>query len=609
MVPQAFVKIDHLPLTANGKVDRAKLPAVESWGGERSSTTTTTQTPVEEVLAGIWSEVLSIATVAVTEDFFELGGHSLLATQMMSRVREAFGVEIGLRELFERPTVKELGQSIERELREGAGVAAPPITRVDRDRELPLSFAQQRLWFIDQLTPGSAFYNIPAAVRLTGDLQVEALEQTFTEVVRRHEVLRTRFADLDDRTVQVIEEPTPIELPIVDLSKLAADEREAEVREYAKAEAEQPFDLSNGPLLRVKLLRLAEQEHVVLLTMHHIVMDGWSLGILVREIAALYEAFINGHASPLEELPVQYADYANWQQEWLSCDVLDAQLSYWKQQLAGVEQGLELRPDKQRPAVQTISADKASFSLSEDLSKQLKEICRREDVTLFMLLLAGFNAVLHYCTAQSDIVIGTTIANRNRAETERLIGFFVNALVLRTDLSGDPTFRELLRRTREVCLDAYAHQDMPFEKLVEELQPERRLSHTPLFQIMFLLQNAPVGTLNLPGLKLSAVGSGAEMAKYDIELVMQESPQGIGATLVYNSDLFEAATIQRLLKLLETGFQTIAEQPDIQLSSLVGILSSQEQSDRLAEKRKREESNFAKLMSTNPTPISVQQMV
>ena len=299
MVPQVLVQLERLPLTANGKVDRRALPAVEHVREETEMVLA--QTPVEEVLVGIWSEVLGVR-VGVADDFFELGGHSLLATQVMSRVREAFGVEVALRELFERPTVKELGQSIERELRQGAGMPALPITSVDRDRELPLSFAQQRLWFIDQLEPGSAVYNVPVAVRLKGSLNKEALEQTLSEVISRHEVLRTRFGTVGDRAVQVIEAAAPVQLEVEELSEWEVAEREARVREWAAQEAATPFDLSRGPLLRVKLLRLGEQEHVVLLTMHHIVIDGWSLGIFIREIATLYEAFIEGRPSPLPEL-------------------------------------------------------------------------------------------------------------------------------------------------------------------------------------------------------------------------------------------------------------------------------------------------------------------
>ena len=356
----------------------------------------------------------------------------------------------------------------------------------------------------------------------------------------------------------------------------------------------------------VKLLRLSEEEHVVLLTMHHIISDGWSIGLVINEVGTLYKAFLEGNLSPLADLPIQYADYAYWQQEHLSGETLETHLSYWRHQLAGAT-GLELPPDKRRPAVQTTSGAGESFSLSAELSEQLRSLCRREDVTLFMLLLAAFNALLHYYTGQRDLTIGTPIANRNRAETESLIGFFINMLVLRNDLSGDPTFRELLQRAREVCLGAYTHQDVPFEKLVEELQPERSQSRSPLFQILLTLQNAPVGTLELPGLELSAVDSGHETAQYDIALGMRETEQSIGGTLAYNSDLYEAATIQRLVQLLQTVLRIITEQPEIPLHSLTEMLGEIDKTARLDERKKREESGFAKLKSMRPVPVSVQQ--
>ncbi|HKR11124.1 MAG TPA: amino acid adenylation domain-containing protein, partial [Pyrinomonadaceae bacterium] len=606
MIPGAFVVLESLPLTPNGKIDRRVLLEMESGRAKAEQETIQPRTPIEEVLLGIWKSVLRLEEIGVEENFFELGGHSLLATQVMSRVREAFGVEVALRHLFESPTIADLAQQIEQSLKRRSGLQLAPIRPVSRDVDVPLSFAQQRLWFIDQLEPGAVSYNIPAAVKLNGKLDREALQQTLTEVVRRHEVLRTSFHNRDGKAVQVIHPAAPVELPLTDLSQLPEAEREAEVRRLARMEAQQAFDLSQGPLFVGTLLRLSEAEHVVLLTMHHIISDGWSIGLVINEVGTLYKAFLEGQPSPLEDLPIQYADYTCWQQEHLSGETLETHLSYWRRQLAGAT-GLELAPDKRRPAVQTASGAHESFSLPAELSEQLKSLCRREDVTLFMLLLAAFNALLHYCTGQQDLTIGTPIANRNRAETESLIGFFINMLVLRNDLSGDPTFRQLLQRAREVCLGAYTHQDVPFEKLVEELQPERSQSHSPLFQMILTLQNAPLGTLELPGLELSAVDSGQETAQYDIALVMWETEQSISGTLTYNSDLYEAATIQRLVQLLQTVLQNVAEQPEIPLHSLTAKLGEIDKTARLGERKKREESGFAKLKSMRPAPVSVQQ--
>jgi acyl carrier protein len=601
MVPQAIVKLERLPLTENGKVDRKALPAVESVRAETEIVAA--RTPVEEVLAGIWSEVLGVA-VGVEDDFFELGGHSLLATQVMSRVREAFGVELALRELFERPTVKELGQSIERELRQGAGVGAPPIERRDRDGELPLSFAQQRLWFINQLEPGSAFYNVPSAVRLKGDLKRGALEQTLTEIVRRHEVLRTRFGTVDGRAVQVIEDAEPVKLEVVDLSELEVEAREARVREWAAQEAATPFDLSRGPLLRVKLLRLDEQEHVVLLTMHHIVMDGWSLGIFIREIATLYEAFMDGRPSPLPELSIQYGDFALWQRAYLQGEVLEQQLKYWREQLAGAQTVLKLPTDKPRPAIYSYRGATHRFILPEDVTAPLRKLSQEQGCTLFMTLLAIFKTLLYRYAQQEDILVGTAIANRNRSETEDLIGFFVNTLVLRTDLAGNPSFRALMQRVRETTVGAYVHQDMPFEKLVEELQPERSLSHAPLFQVAFGVHNAPFQNLTLPGLELSPMDFNFDAGRFDLTLWMLENKNKLSGIWYYNTDLFEAATIKRMQGHFVTILQNVLAQPDTPLSE-IEMLTEDEKKQQLAQDQKLLESNSLVLKTIRRKKVSV----
>jgi amino acid adenylation domain-containing protein len=438
----------------------------------------------------------------------------------------------------------------------------------DTKRALPLSFAQQRLWFLDQLDPGSSAYNLPAAVRLRGGLDAEALRASFNEVLKRHEVLRTNFQMIGGRVVQVLSPYKPLSLQVTDLSGLFEPAREEEARRLATLEAQRPFNLSNGPMLRVSLLRLSQSEHVLLLTMHHIAADGWSMGILISEVASLYEAFTHGQPLPLKELPVQYSDYALWQCEWLQGEILDQQIAYWKEQLAGAPAVLDLPSDHPRPPVQTFSGAHQVFELPAALRDHLKELSRREGVTLFMTLLASFQALLYRYTAQDDICVGTPVAGRNRPEIEKLIGFFINTLVLRGDLSGNPRFNELLNRIQKICLGAFAHQDLPFEKLVEELRPERAVSHTPLFQVMFALQSAGLSEIKLGNLALSTVEFEQGTAKFDLTLSVEETEQGLKAVFEYNTDLFEAMTITRMVGHWHTMLEGIAAHPERRLSEL-----------------------------------------
>ena len=579
MVPAVFVVLGAFPLTANGKVNRHALPTPDDRRPELDQAFVACRTPTEELLAEIWAQVLGIGRVGVHDNFFQLGGHSLLATQVVSRIREAFQVEMPLRRLFEAPTVAGLAESIDAGC--GAGLQAPPIVPVARDGGLPLSFAQQRLWFIDQLEPGGSVYNFPAAVRLKGPLNVVALKQSLDEIVKRHEVLRTTIAIVDGRPVQVVAPFLTLALPIVDLRDLPETEREAKVQRLATNEAQRPFDLAEGPLVRATVLRLSEDEHVGLLTMHHIVSDGWSTGILIREMAVLYDAFSSDRLASLPELPIQYADFAHWQRDWLQGEVLETQLTYWKQQLLGAPPLLELPADHPRPAVQTFHGAHYSILLARTVGDELKALSRQESVTLFMTLLAAFQVLLHGYTNKDDLVIGTPIANRNRLETERLIGFFVNTLALRTDLSGNPSFRELLHRVREVCLGAYAHQDLPFERLVEELRLSRDLSRNPLFQVMFVLQNAAPQAVELPGLSLSPVEVDTRTTHFDLTLHIADTTQGLVGTLAYNTDLFEAATVTRMLGHFQTLVGTVAAAPERRLSDL-SLLTEAERQQILA---------------------------
>ncbi len=446
----------------------------------------------------------------------------------------------------------------------------------------PASFAQQRLWFLEQLEGGSATYNIPVALSLTGSLHVTALEQAVAEIVQRHEALRTTFLMVDGTPVQMIAPTLTITVPLTDLQSLPKSKQSDEVQRLATEEAQRPFDLVKGPLLRLTLLRLGQESHVLLITMHHIISDGWSIGILIQELSVLYQAFSQGNPSPLSELPIQYADFAHWQRQWLSGEVLQALLNYWQQQLASAPPLLELPTDRPRPPVQTFTGSTERFHLDQNLTQKLQVLSQKFGVSIFMTLLAAFVTLLGRYSGQEDIVVGSPIANRNRRETELLIGFFVNTLVLRTSLQGNPTFQQLLNRIKQVSLDAYAHQDLPFEQLVEALQPQRNLSHNPLFQAMFVLQNAPMGILELPGLKLTPLELENVTSKFDLTLSMEETEQGLVGSWEYNSDLFDATTIQRMSRHFPTMLEGIVANPEQRLSQLP-LLSADERHQLLLE--------------------------
>jgi amino acid adenylation domain-containing protein len=582
MVPSAFVFLEAMPLTPNGKVDRHALLIPDSYNLSLETSFVSPRTPTEEVLATIWSNLLKLEQVGIHDNFFELGGHSLLATQVISRLRETFSVELPVRCLFEAPTIAELGESIEASRSQTSSLLTPAIVPVPREGEIPLSFAQQRLWFIDQLEGTSGIYNIPLALRLIGKLDKIALERAIQEVVQRHEVLRTTFERVNGSPVQVIDPTWTGNLSLVNLEGLAEEEQAAEVIRLGKEEALRSFDLVKGPLLRVTLLQLGEQSHVLLLTMHHIVSDGWSIGIFLRELSSLYTAFSQGDASPLPNLPIQYTDFADWQRQWLSGEVLESQLNYWKQQLQGIPPLLELPTDRPRPPLQTFQGISESFELSAELTQKLKTLSQKAEATLFMSLLGAFIVLLHRYSGQEDIIVGSPIANRNRVETESLIGFFVNSLVLRANLAGEPTFQELLKQIRQVALDAYGHQDVPFEKVVEALQPERSLSHSPLFQVMFVLQNVPKEKLELPDLTLIPLEIESAVAKFDLTLLMEETEQGLKGVWQYNTDLFDGATICRMSGHFQSLLEGIVANPQQRVSEL-SLLTEAERYQLLVE--------------------------
>ena len=569
MLPQGLVPLAALPLAPNGKVDRKALARRAPGSPASPAATMAPRGATEVALAAIWSEVLGGREVGAQESFFDLGGHSLLATRLMSRVRRTFGVELPLMTLFEAPTVAGLAQRIA-----AAPLAAEPapVPLPRGGGPLPLSFAQERLWFLDRLQPGSAVYNIPAAVRLTGSLDEPALAASLAAVVHRHESLRTLFGEEGGEPVQQIlaAEETPAALPLADLSGLPLDRARTVALGLVRAEALRPFDLATGPLLRAALLRLDGDpaEHLLLLTLHHIVADGWSVEVLIREISALYGAARAGEADPLPTLLLQYADYAVWQRRWLASGVSAAQLDYWRADLAGAPTTLDLPSDRPRPPVPRQRGAARGFTLPASLAAALAARARQHDATLFMALLAGFATLLARTTGQEDLLVGSPVANRTHAETEGLIGFFVNTLVLRAELSGDPGFAGILDRMRARALGAYAHQDLPFEKLVSEIVHERRTDRTPLFQVLLIVEEAPLAGLALSGLGAELLDVPPETAKFDLTLSFVHRDGALSAGLVYDRDLFDSTTADRLVRDFEHLLTAALAAPDLSFSEL-----------------------------------------
>jgi amino acid adenylation domain-containing protein len=574
MVPAMFVLLDHMPLTPSGKIDRKALPDPVIERALEETAFVAARTPTEEVLVGIWSSVLELEQISTHNNFFELGGHSLLATQVISRVRDAFRVDLEVRRLFELPTVGSLASYIDT-LRQG--VQLPPIQPVPRDgTPLPLSFAQQRLWFLDQLDPGNAAYNVAGGIRLRGAFASRGLEIVLNRIIQRHEALRTSFDIQDGTPSQIIAPELFLMLPVIDLSGLAGEEREQAVRQIAHDEALQPFDLRRSPLARFTLLRLCDDDHVLLLTMHHIIADGWSLGVFVREIAAFSAALAASQPLELDPLPVQYADFAVWQRQWFTSTVLEAQLNYWRIQLQGAPARLNLPTSRPRPPMQSFRGATHPIAVPSALAEMLRDLSRRNQATLFITLLSVFKVLMFRYSGQEDIVVGTNVANRNRSEIEGLIGFFVNMLALRTNMGDNPSFLSLLARVRETSLAAYDHQDLPFEQLVQELQVERSLSHSPIFQVVFSLQNAPMPTLNLPGLTISPFGSTDTTSKFDLVMNLWDTGDGLIGALEYNSDLFEQPMIARMVDHFQSLLVGVTDNPKSLLKELV-MLSADEQ--------------------------------
>lgn len=565
MIPATFVLLPALPLTPNGKIDRESLPDPEqpAGGGYEQP-----RDEIEELLAGIWSEVLGLELVGRDQNFFDLGGHSLVATQVISRVREIFRVDLPVRTLFSTPTISGIAEAIRAAQRYHQTPSQPQLRHIERGPLLPLSFAQQRLWFIDQLEPGGHAYVIPAAVRLSGELNDAALRRALFAIAQRHENLRTRFVNTDGTPMQVIDAEPGFEFRLADLSRESSgEELEARASDLLHDETRRAFDLSREHLFRALLIRLSAKEHILLMTVHHIVSDAWSMGVLLREFKAFYQAYCDGTPPALPDLLVQYADYAAWQRDYLRGETLERQLSYWRQQLKGAEP-LELPADHARPPVQTYKGAAEPFVLSASLVKDIRHLGRHEGCTLFMTLLAAFQILLSKYSGQRDVLVGTPIAGRTHSDLEGLIGFFVNTLVMRTNMTGDSTLREILQRVREAALGAYAHQDLPFEKLIEDLQPARDPSRSPLFQVMFIFQHSSREEEEFKGLNVKPLEVEVTAAKFDLTLTVLGDSEELNCVIEYNTDLFERDRILRLIRHFNVVLEAITANPDQSFSTL-----------------------------------------
>ncbi len=543
MVPTAFVQIEELPLTSNGKLDRSALPAPEHdalvW-----RTYEPPQGEMEEALAIFWKELLHIERIGRNDSFFDLGGHSLLAVRLLVQIRQVLGIELPIATIFAKRTLSEMAGTIGRLKAEANPEIFPPIVRVSRNNPLPLSFAQQRLWFLAQIEVVSVTYHIPAGLRLMGRLDRDALEKALNALMSRHEALRSIFI-VEDGEPHIGLLPDDTSLPLTGYDLRGEPRARERLVQLNKQEVVAPFDLTKGPLVRAALIRLADEEYVFLLTQHHIVSDGWSMGVFARELSTLYRAFTRGEVGPLPQLEIQYPDYAAWQRKWLSGERLDKQSSYWRETLTGAPTLLELPTDRPRPKQQNFDGGYVPVTIDSELTHGLKQLAVQHETTLFMILLAAWAAVLSRLSGQNDVVIGTPSANRGRSETEALIGFFVSTLALRIDLTGEPTVSELLSRVRATTLAAQDHQDLPFEQIVEIVQPPRNLSHTPVFQTLFAWDGNERILPEFPGIRSEVAFADYHAAKYDLRLDLHPVGETLIGGMNYATSLFDETTIER----------------------------------------------------------------
>jgi acyl carrier protein len=558
--------MDSLPRTPNGKVNRKALPAPDISRPELEKAFAAPRTEVEKAFAEIWIKILKVDRVGIHDNFFELGGHSLLVAYLVSRIREAFNLELPIRKVFEEPTIAELAGWVEKKAEHPpAGNTLPAILPVPRGEHLPASFGQVQLWLLEQLYPDLAMYNSPKVICIAEPVNAKALEKAFNEVVRRHEVLRTSFNVHDGIPVQVVHDHLEVSLPVFDLTTMSKSEQEAEILRLGSDEVQSPFDLSQAPLFRGRLIKFSETDHRLIMVFHHIVSDYITSGIFIKEMRILHQAFSAQKPSPLSPLPIQYADYACWQRQVLKGQVYQEKIGYWKKKLDGLEP-INLPTDHPRSPIQTLRGDRQSFNLSKKLVDRLKALSIQEGVTLFVTLLSAFKAQLWRYTQQSDIAVGTVVHGRNRPEVESLMGYFLNTLVLRTDMSGTTKFSELMKRVRPVVLEALDHQEIPFSNLVEELQPKRDPNYNPLFQVAFILE--PQIEIDQPNWSSGRQIPKSGASKFDLTLWLVEKPDGMVGVFKYDAGLFEDDTITQMIGHFQIILSSIAANSDQRLSDL-----------------------------------------
>ncbi|MDJ0843510.1 amino acid adenylation domain-containing protein [Crocosphaera sp.] len=577
MIPSAFILLENLPLTSNGKINFKALPEPKI---ERDEEIITPNNPTQEILTNIWNQLLGVEA-SISDNFFTLGGHSLLATQLMSRIRDSFNLEIPIKSLFENPTISQLSGLIDTQ--RNLDKSPPPIKMIKDTPEIPLSFAQSRLWFLEQLEGIGGVYNISSAFKLKGTLNIDILEKSFNLLCERQKSLRTGFQKKEGVVVQKINQEVKVNISLIDLQECL--QQEQKIKQLIQEETVKPFNLEIPPLLRTILIKISNHNYILLLTIHHIISDGWSLGILTKELSKIYQSLLENQPIELPELAIQYTDFSQWQRQWLQGETLNKQINYWKKQLLGSSPILELPTNQPRPSIQTFSGNHQTFTISAEVTQELKKLSGQHGATLFMTLIAAFGVILSRYTHQEDVIIGSPIANRNQSEIEQLIRFFVNTLLLRIDVNNNPTFDELLKRVRTMALDAYTHQDIPFEKLVEELNPERNLSYTPLFQVLFALQNVPKSTLEIPEVTVKTMKIERSLSKFDLSLFMIETETALRGEFEYNADLFEKETIGRMIGHFETLLTQIITNSETQINKL-SFLTPEEENQILRESNK-----------------------
>jgi acyl carrier protein len=574
MIPAGFVQLEKIPVTAVEKIDRRLLSQMDEntidLGGEYAAPGSET----EKQMVKVWQGIFEGREIGIDDNFFELGGDSLLAIRTITHIREEMQAEIPLKTFFEHPTIRALSGEVAVNKKE-----RPVIMKIPRDGDIPLSFAQERLWFLQKLDKESMAYFVPRAIRIFGKLEIALLERTFTELISRHEILRTVFPTRGGRPVQHILEPYPFKIPVVDFSGLNDDTQSREMFQWISQEGQRPFDLEKGPLLRVSVLKLKKEEHIVVLTEHHLIHDGWTQGLLLREFIAVFTAYLEGKPSPLPELPIQYADFACWQRDYLQGDVLESHLDYWRKKLSGLAPLLELPSDRPRPTKISGRGGMKVSIIPSPLTAALKKFNKEESVTLFMTMLAVFKVFLYRYTGVEDLCVGTGAANRRLKEMEGMLGMVINTLALRTRVSGELSFRECLQRVKETCLEAYEHEDTPFDKVVEVLRPDRSLGYTPVFQVLFGFMDTPTENLELPGLELILEETHNRSSKFDLNIVVvppveQSIEEGDGEILVeweYNSDLFDEDTIDDMSSHYKQLLEETTNNPVLPISELQTI--------------------------------------